>query len=249
VRIRWLVAWCLILAFVLLACTDSGDRDHLVGSDAPTGAPLETTVSDRATPIQPAPSATPEEELEIYGGHVYESRQYLHIIGEVVNPIDECIEYVRIVAMYYDAAGVMVGTDFTYAELDKILPGDRSPFDLSSDKTTFGGEMVGYELQVQARTTSSAPYNGLAVEATNQYLSGDYWHLEGLVTNTGDRDCEYVKIVAGFYDTDDRIVGTNFTYAEMDIVAAGGHSPFDLSAGNLPEWDHYRLWVQASPIN
>ena len=38
------------------------------------------------------------------------------------------MEYVKIVVTLYDDAGTIVGTDFTYTELDVIPPGDKSPF-------------------------------------------------------------------------------------------------------------------------
>ena len=196
----------------------------------------------------PVPTNTPEPVLDVYGGYTYVQYDYLHVIGEMLNPTDQWLEYVKIVVTFYDSAGTMIGTDFTYTELDLIPPGDTGAFDTGIDVSTLGGEVDSYELQVQARPASHIPYQDLVAEVSNQYESYGYWHLEGLVRNTGNLHCEYVKIVAAFYDSNDQIVGVDFTYTELDEVSAGSQSPFDLAAADLPHWDHYRIWVQGRPI-
>ena len=127
--------------------------------------------------------------------------------GEVLNPTVQWLEYAKIVATFYDADDTMIGSDFTYTVLDLIPPGDRGVFDVSVDITTLGGEVDSYDLQVQARPASQPPYQDLTAEVTNQYESYGYWHLEGLVYNRGSLDCEYVKVIAAFYDSSDQIVG------------------------------------------
>lgn len=258
---------CIGLFFSLtLACTSSDTEDKAeppseppaaptspppVAKEAPTATPTIGSMpspTDTRIPPPPTPTTKPERALEIYGGYTYKLRDYYHIVGEMFNSTDDWLEYVRIVATFYDASGTMIGSDFAYTELDVIPPGDRGVFDLGVDASTVGGDVASYDLQVQGRPPLNIPYQGLVVEVSNQYEQRDYWHLEGLVRNAGGSDCEYVRVVAGFYDSTDNIVGVSFTYTKIDVVAAGSQAPFDLGAENLPQWDHFRVWVQGRPL-
>jgi hypothetical protein len=186
--------------------------------------------------------------LEVRAGREYLSYGYLHIVGEVVNETDDWLEYVKVVATYYDADGKMIGTDYTYTALDMVGPRDVGVFDLSGDVGGMAADVDSYKLQVEADPTSEIPYQDLEVTVFNEYEDYGYYHLVGEVENTGDLDCEYVEIVAGFYDADGSVVAADFTYTALDVVAAGGSSPFDLSAGEVPEFDHYKVWVEGMPV-
>jgi len=255
-RSTGILLFAIALLFSLtLACIPSGGADEgsespATGGQAPTGAPAApTSVPANPTPVPAAatPTSQAADVLEIYGGHTYQAYDYFHVVGEMLNPTNDWLEYVKIVATFYDANGTMIGTEFTYTELDVVPPEDRGVFELSVDATSLGGSVDSYELQVQARAASEMPYQDLVAEVSNQYEEYDYWHLEGLVQNTGSRDCEFVKVVGAFYDSTDTIVGVDFTYTDLDVVGAGSQSPFDLAADYLPQWDHLRIWVQGRP--
>jgi hypothetical protein len=54
-----------------------------------------------------------------------------HVVGEVKNnsPTDS-INYVKIVATFYDNTGKVVGTDFTYSNIDVLRPAEKSSFEI-----------------------------------------------------------------------------------------------------------------------
>jgi hypothetical protein len=56
---------------------------------------------------------------------------YYHVVGEVKNnsPTDS-MNYVKIVSTFYDNAGKVVGTDFTYTNVDVLRPTERSSFEI-----------------------------------------------------------------------------------------------------------------------
>ena len=105
-----------------------------------------------------------------------------------------------------------------------------------------------YTLQVEGSVTDDRPYDGLVVTTGRAYEEYGYYHLVGEAKNTGEKDCEYVKIVVAFYDAEGQVIGVDYTYTELDVVPAGKTSPFDLSVDSLPEFDHYELWVEGSPV-
>jgi hypothetical protein len=70
-----------------------------------------------------------------------------HIVGEVKNnsPRDS-MNYVKIVATLYDKGGKVVGTDFTYSDIDVLRPAEKSPFKIIL--TDLGQSQKSKQLQV-----------------------------------------------------------------------------------------------------
>jgi hypothetical protein len=101
------------------------------------------------TPTPSLPTATPTpslSQLEILSHQSYVDVGWFHIVGEVQNNSDTPVEFVKVVATLYDDAGQVVGTDFTYTEIDVIPPGGKSPFETGTDEWT---GTTNYRLQVQ----------------------------------------------------------------------------------------------------
>jgi len=195
------------------------------------------------------PLAKGTEGLEVRGGRMYVSYDYLHVVGDVTNTTDDAYEYVKVVATFYDADGEMLGADYTYTEMDIVPPHGVGVFNLSGDVGGAATDVATYTLQVEGSVTGDRPYAGLVVTAGRMYEEYGYSHLVGEVENTGESNCDYVKIVAGFYDAEGTVVAVDYTYAELDIVLAGDKSPFELSVEDLPAFDHYELWVEGEPTS
>jgi hypothetical protein len=56
---------------------------------------------------------------------------YYHVVGEVKNnsPTDS-MNYVKIVSTFYDNTRKVVGTDFTYTNVDVLRPTEKSSFEI-----------------------------------------------------------------------------------------------------------------------
>jgi len=70
-------------------------------------------------------------------------------------------------------------------------------------------------------------------------------HIVGEVANNSPSVAKFVRIVGTFYDTNNRVVGTSFTFTQPPDLVAGDTSPFELilSSASIPiqEVDHYVL--------
>lgn len=209
--------------------------------------PVETPLpADTATPIPPvatpAPTPTPgPPDLQILSHQSYVDGEWFHIVGEVQNNSDAAMEFVKIVATLYDDASQVVGTDFTYTEIDVIPPGGKSPFETGTDEWE---GTTNYKLQVQGRA-GAPPRQDIVILSHSHYVDGGWLHIRGEVENTGDTAAEFVKIVATLYDAAGVVVGTDFTYTDLDIVPAGGTSPFETGTDHWPGFDHYEIQAQA----
>ena len=60
---------------------------------------------------------------------------YDDISGQVKNIGNGTAESIQTIFTFYDSNGNMVGTDYTYIDLDKLNPGQKAPFSLMLDKT------------------------------------------------------------------------------------------------------------------
>ena len=186
------------------------------------------------------PTELPEGAARVLSTITYEQYDWYHIVGELENASDTPIEWVKIVATLYDTAGEVVGTGYTYSELDVIPPGGRSPFSIGIDEY---GAVDSYKLQIEA-DVGELGRQDLVIGSHGTYEQYDWLYIRGEVQNTGDTDAEWVKIVATLYDAAGNAVGMGYTFADLDVVPAGGTSPFDMSVDWWEGYDRYVLQVQ-----
>lgn len=198
-------------------------------------------VAEAETEAAPAEAGPPP--LEIVATHDYiDSIDYLHIVGEVANRSDKPQAFVKVTVTLYDEAGTVIDTDFTYTTIDIVPPGQTVPFQLSTDQYA---NLADYKVQVQGRPADELPYAGLSVVNQSDYVNDiGYRHIVGEVSNGGQASAEFVQIVATLYDEAGQIVGTDFTYADLDVLPPGGTSPFELSIGEAVQFSSYTLQVQ-----
>jgi len=226
---------------------------RIVPSSTPAPSPTPTLTPTR-TPIPaatPTPGPTPTQAAgeSLSSSSYRDDSGYFHIVGEVSNGGYANVEYVKIVATYYDQQENVIGTDYTYSELDILVPGQKSPFDLSSypDKLP---SLKQYRIQVSYRTTTDEPLSGLTVVShTAKTDTYGYYEIVGEVKNTSGTTAEYVKIVATYYDSGGTVIGTEYTYTSLDQLAVGQTSPFTMSSyPRKIQPTNYSLQVQGRAV-
>lgn len=75
-----------------------------------------------------------------------DSLGYYEVNGEVQNNTGSAIGFPKIIASFYDASGVVIDSDFTYARITPLQPGQKAPFIIDADKE-ITPRIVRYELQ------------------------------------------------------------------------------------------------------
>jgi hypothetical protein len=86
----------------------------------------------------------------------------------------------------------------------------------------------------------------VVIQGATAYASeyGTY-HVVGEVQNNSDDALNFVKVVGTFYDDQNQVVATDFTYTSLHIVDAGSLAPFDLTLLDPPNTiSSYKLAVQ-----
>ncbi|APH39485.1 hypothetical protein BHR79_08330 [Methanohalophilus halophilus] len=189
----------------------------------------------------------PVGEPEILSSSSYIEYDDFHLVGEVRNNLDQNIEYVKIIGTFYNEYNEVIGTDYTYTDIDILKPGQKSPFELTTYPDSF--IPASYKLQLSYSTTSSEPYENVIIKSHTSDNDGDYFEVVGEVQNDGEETVEYVKIIGTFYNEDDIVIGKDYSYTTLDIITSGDTSPFELSS--YPQTinpSRYDLQVRGSEI-
>lgn len=65
----------------------------------------------------------------------------------------------------------------------------------------------------------------------NSYIGNlGYFNVVGEVKNNLQSNINYVKLTATFYDAQEKVIGTDFTFTDPSDIDAGDRAPFELSS-------------------
>ena len=98
-------------------------------------------------------------------------------------------------------------------------------------------------------TGNSIPFlnkSSITILSHNSFVdSVGYFHVVGEVENNTPTTAEFVQITGTFYDINDAVVGTQFTYTNPSDISSGAKARFDLvlMSASVPASliDHYKL--------
>jgi len=130
-----------------------------------------------------------------------------------------------------------------------IFKPDNAPkFDSSFTIKTNGTEQNKQEQSSQSRSSSISESNpkGLQVLSHNSFTDSiGTLHVVGEVQNNAPSNAQFVQVIGTFYDNNNQVVGTEFTYTNPSDIPSGQKAPFDLTllSASIPisQIDHYRL--------
>ena len=158
----------------------------------------------------------------------------VYVVGEVRNDLSDLVQFVQIVGTFYDSAGVLIDTDFTYTDLDYLRPGEKSPFNLIISDESVAQRIDSYTLSVNwdpvfVDPSAVAAATVLTIEQGEQRINDLGWYeIVGQVANGGSEATEFVKVVATFYDGTGQVIDTDYTYTDPSDLAAGQSAPFEI---------------------
>lgn len=186
---------------------------------------IERQPPPTATPLPP--TAPPAPAVRVLSSRSFVDGSTLHVAGEVRNDTSTTVDFVRIDARYYDVANVLIDTDFTYAYLDELAPGQKSPFKVFSFNPPAG--IVRTELGVDWNVPRTPDNRMVTVlSATVRTVSGNT-EVVGEVRNDSGVALQFVQVVATFYASDGSVFDVDFTYATPDDLAPGQTASYKIS--------------------
>jgi len=214
-----------------------------------TTPPTETSESLTLTPLQtsvPTPASGTTDKLTVLSYSSYiSSIGTFHVVGEVENTGNINMQFVKIVATFYDSSKTVVGTAFTYADIEVLKPNQKSPFNIMEMSNV--EEIQSVKLDLTYMPTTNEPYAGLTILSRSSYTSTiGTFHVVGEVKNSGNRDVNFVKVIGTFYDSAGKVVDTSFTYTNPSDITSGQTAPFYLMvmSPQVSKIKTYELQVQ-----
>jgi hypothetical protein len=100
--------------------------------------------------------------------------------------------------------------------------------------------------QTKPSSTLESSPNGIQILSHNSFIDSiRYMHVVGEVRNNLPTTATYVKVTGTFYNTNNEVVGTEFTFTSPSDIGAEQKAPFDLAllSASVPNSmiDHYEL--------
>jgi hypothetical protein len=175
-----------------------------------------------STTTQPAKSSLP-----ILSSNAWTSGYgTLYTVGEVQNNTSNNIDFVKVIATYYNVAGIVTNVDYTYTEMDVLGPGQKGPFKIYADDRPYDY----YTLSVDYDFTTESPPSGTSIINLDTWTEFGSTQFTGELQNNSGSNIEYVKVVATFYDNAGIVVDVDYTYLRIEILGSGQRGCFKLYA-------------------
>lgn len=230
--------------------TDLGSTYHYrvkskdsVGNEAVSGDNTFSTTEGTTEPTGDVEIVSHSSYLDTTGS--------FKVVGEVRNVGSDNLSYVRLTATFYDSSNTVVGTDFTFSDIDILVPGQKSPFELFLLDDAASASVDHYVVVVSDyNVTTEQPYRDFEILShTSSITSSGWYRVVGEVENTGSQSATWVRVDGTFYDAAGGVVACDFTFTDPDNLDAGQIAPFELTVLNetlSASIASYELQVQGS---
>lgn len=159
------------------------------------------------------------------------------VAGQVINNAASPLEFVRIQAQLYDAENRQLSSQDDFVSSDTLLPGGYAPFSLVfSDGLPPG--TVRYDLNASARYADAGTHTfygpeNFAVSSQAEFDANGFLVVSGQVRNDGAVPANLVKVIAVVFDDRGRVIATDTTLVDIQLLAPGQSSTFSVSFAEL----------------
>jgi len=173
----------------------------------------------------------------------------VHVVGEVKNTGATSADFPEVTVSYENSSNVLLGTDFTYTEVDPIEPGEKAPFAVITSSPPPGFTQV-LVTGLYDEVALSPPNQDFTTTVTNSYVDdiGDT-HIVGTVTNNNLTESQYVEVVFTFYNGSGAVADEDFTFVNTDASAdlgPGQTGTFEEIYIGGQTWSSYATVTQSS---
>jgi hypothetical protein len=169
---------------------------------------------------------------------------YANVIGEVENQGNTTTTLLRFNVTFYDEFYMVVAAEYSYTIMDILLPGEISPFEVSSYPLA-NLSVVSYDIEGTYYDTEEVPYRDFALTGFTEYIDSGWFYVSGEVENIGVINASVVNVVASFYDENDTLITYDVDYLDPAILEPGQRVDFEVSTfPDEVEPASYALMVQ-----
>jgi hypothetical protein len=175
-----------------------------------------------------------------------DSAGYYEIIGEVQNAGATALGPVRVDFSFYSADNTLLSTDYTFSDVSRLAPGEKSPFSLHFEPVP---EYDHYSYSVSDADFSFQSVNhNFTVTVTNRYNDGLFEHVVGTVRNDNTTTAEFVSVVGTAYTADGKAVDASESFINNSSkeLAPGTSATYELIFFSGRPFQNYALLAESS---
>jgi hypothetical protein len=175
------------------------------------------------------PGAHAESNLVILYDNYYEDAAgYANVIGEVQNQGTTTTTFMLLNVTFYDDFDSVVAAESSYTLVDILLPGEISPFEVSSFPLA-NLSVASYTIEGTYYDTEEVPYREFTLSGVTEYTDSGWFYISGAVENSGLLNASFVNVVASFYDENETLITYDFDYIDADVLEPGQWATFEVS--------------------
>lgn len=205
--------------------------------DQPASNSLSSQQPVVTATVAPVPTALPPDAILLgllSDNSFTDEFNTLNIVGEVRNDSNVDVGQSDIAITFYDTSGAIVGTANGETILEVIPPGEISPFLITLSRPP---GMVSYSVRAVARPVTPRLNAQLSVVEVKRYEDdAGFFHVKGVVANTGSVEIKRAKVVAVIYGRGGAVINVGFTYLSPPTLAPGERASYEVIFTYFPKY-------------
>ena len=174
-----------------------------------------------------------------------------HVVGEVENTGSQSVAFVTITGTFYDSNNTMIVTESSFATLEIIPPGVKSPFQVIVTDQNQAEKVHNYSLAVtDSSVTTKNLTKTLIILSNSSHISlSGFLNIVGEVKNNGSSESTSTRVAATCYDENGKVVAIESGFTDPQNLNPEQTAQFNLMVDNenqSAKVDNYTFQVQSS---
>jgi hypothetical protein len=172
------------------------------------------------------------------------------IVGEVINDGREPVKSVQVKASFLDPSGNVLDSSSTWAAIDMIPPGQRSPFLIQGD-TEYALNVKSFEIEVVSFDKGQSKPSSLEILNVSHFTDGiGEVGIDGVIANNGEKTATAPKVYATFYDVNNKVVGFASATSDPAPISPNEKAVFKIRIHELvPAIMSYTLYAESDQFS
>lgn len=185
--------------------------------------------------IIPAPTPLPPDALLmglVSDNSYIDELNTIHIVGQIRNDSNLDVGHMTVIVSFFDDTGNFIDEAQGPTLLDRLTPGQRSPFILS---VPFPVGMADYSIKAVGRPVSPELPSQLSVVQSRAYEDNiGFYHVEGLIENLGTVPVNQAGVVVTLYSRGGEVLNVGFDPISFRLEP-GARAEFDVRFTYFPQ--------------
>lgn len=168
-------------------------------------------------PKEQVPKSNQTIRLSLVSYSYYvDSKGCFHFVGEIENDTSTNTAQNKVIVTFFDTNGSALIKKETSTYIDIIRPNQKAPFEIALSEYPSN---LDFKLETRSTPTVVQPPNIVVISEAHITKNSVGWGLlEGELKNNSSQEIKYINVIASFYDSAGRIVGTNYAAAIAKVT-------------------------------